>query len=422
MNLLALIISIATFYAMHSTIENISNSSKYNKKFFYIGLVIFATIYTFLYINNYGLYGFLPVIYIAISTKIFLELNVKEWIFYVLAVYLIGVILDVLIMLVVSILIKHNVISSSCINSIQIGFSTVMLILYIFLSKSLKAKNIFQKLLKKILKINFPIVGLIILLIMYAIFDFICFLKINNPILLMFLTCITIMGFVIIIACIFHIYQVKSLKKTIEFLIKNNDAYAQVIDEYRILKHNIINQLLGIKSQMNKKSQLLIMDLIKEYKSTYKNINDIKDVPHGISGIIYEKIYNQEDVEKIKIKIDNKIIGDIFNKLTIRKYNSLCESLGIIIDNSLEHCIKSKKKILYMKLSETPEEINITIKNTFNGEIDIDKLGTKNYTSKNKGNGIGLFSIFRKKEIDLKTCIRENYFISTLLVEKIKKE
>ena len=75
-----------------------------------------------------------------------------------------------------------------------------------------------------------------------------------------------------------------------------------------------------------------------------------------------------------------------------------------------------------MKLSETPEEINITIKNTFNGEIDIDKLGTKNYTSKNKGNGIGLFSIFRKKEIDLKTCIRENYFISTLLVEKIKKE
>ena len=78
MNLLALIISIATFYAMHSTIENISNSSKYNKKFFYIGLVIFATIYTFLYINNYGLYGFLPVIYIAISTKIFLELNVSN--------------------------------------------------------------------------------------------------------------------------------------------------------------------------------------------------------------------------------------------------------------------------------------------------------------------------------------------------------
>ena len=80
-------------------------------------------------------------------------------------------------------------------------------------------------------------------------------------------------------------------------LLKNNEFYVILINDYRMLKHNLINQLLGIKSLANKKSKLLIDDLIEEYNANFVNTQDIKDAPHGLNGLIDDTISGDKHID-----------------------------------------------------------------------------------------------------------------------------
>ena len=416
--IIVLILSIGTFYAMYKSIEKLSGKKPEKKKNRILSLVIFSCIYVPLYVKNIGIYGIWPVIYIGITTKYYLKLNIKEWIYYMVVIYLLGVILDITIMLGVNGLLKGGIIEEESISSIQILGSVGMLGFYVYLANSRKLKRIFQKLYKKFNKINLSVVGMIFVIIIYGILDFICLTKIKSTSVVGVLLMITTLGFIVSIICIIHVYRIKALKETVNLLIKNNEFYINIINEYRIVKHNLINQLLGIKSQANKKTEKLINELIMEYNNTFKNVKDIKSIPAGINGIIYEKIYSEEEADKINIEVENRIKGNILQSLSSKKYNVLCEAIGVILDNAMEETIKSNDKLLYIKLSEDEKRIKIVIENTFKGSIDIDEIGKINYTSKKDGNGLGLFSIFSRKEIQLTTSIRNNRFISRLEMDK----
>ena len=212
-------------------------------------------------------------------------------------------------------------------------------------------------------------------------------------------------------------FQIISLKESIKLLNKNNEFYLNLIDEYRILKHNLISNLSGIKSVTNKKTRALIDDLITEYNSILKLPKNFKEIPTGISGIVYEKIYSANN-SQLQLKVDNKLKNNIIEILSARKFNALCEALGITLDNAIEAAEQSNEKILYLEFTEDENKLILKIVNTFSGVVDIDELGKKNYTSKKKGHGLGLFSILNKKDIKLTTIIKNNKFISVVTVNK----
>lgn len=207
------------------------------------------------------------------------------------------------------------------------------------------------------------------------------------------------------------------LKETNNLLSKNIDFYIKRINEYRILKHNLKSKLNGLKSVSNKKSIPYINELIEEYNDRMIIPKDIMEVPNGLNGIIYEKVYefNNKDLQ---ITVENKIKKEILKILTPKNYNLLCEALGVTLDNALEAASKSKDKIVYLKFNESKENIIIKIMNTFSGSIDLDKLGTINYSSKNLGHGLGLFSLLSKDNLKISTCIKNEFFINTILIPK----
>ena len=173
----------------------------------------------------------------------------------------------------------------------------------------------------------------------------------------------------------------------------------------------------GIKTIANKKTKSLIEDLVNEYNNKLKLPKDIKKIPVGISGIVYEKFYGVND-NNLQFEVNNKIKNNIIEILSARKYNLLCEALEIIMNNAIEASQLSRDKLIYMELLEEANKIIIKVINTFSGKLDIDRLGTKNYTSKSKGNGLGLFSLFTKRNINISTSIKDNKFISIVSVNK----
>ena len=58
------------------------------------------------------------------------------------------------------------------------------------------------------------------------------------------------------------------------------------------------------------------------------------------------------------------------------------------------------------------------IRNSFNEIINVDELGNKDYSTKGKKHGMGLFSIIRNSEAKVKFSIVNDFFITTVSVKK----
>ena len=208
-------------------------------------------------------------------------------------------------------------------------------------------------------------------------------------------------------------YESKLFLKNVK---ENNEFYIDLNDQSRVFRHNIVSKILAIKSVANEKSMQLIDDLISDIEGKINREVHFKPIPYGLIGIIYQKLAdNNLDID---LKVSNEIKDDLFDLLTPRKYNLLIEKLSIMLDNALEACKICDEKVIEIHIYYSDNNIVVKVINTFSSQIDIDQLGTLNYSTKSTKRGLGLFSILRDKSIDTKIEILNNLFVAKLIIKK----
>ena len=409
---------ISTFgfsYLYYKLSESKNKISKRAIIIFVIGFIIFAFIKYF----NIPFLDFAA--YFILYPLLFYNLgnySLKRTIYYTLIIWVYGVILDFCCMIVLSILSYHNIINLE--NDIYILLPTIILFaIFILLANCPKIKKFTTRIYNLISKIkysDFLLIGFTIFVIAAGITITTNIHNLNIELIIFLLSFQVLIIFILLLSKKFSEFE---NEKFLELLKENNDFYIQVEEENRILKHNLVAKLLSIKSVSNKSAKLLIDELITEFNKDYKFNNCIKDIPYGLNGIIYQKIYPY--LGKIYIEIDNDISDDIFKKLNPKRYNELIEKLNIALDNAIESCTKSNDKTLSINISENDIYINIEIENTFNSCIDLDKLGKINYSTKGLKRGLGLFSILRTKDVITEIKIINNIFILKLTCKKLQQ-
>ena len=293
------------------------------------------------------------------------------------------------------------------------------IILIIIVNTNFIVKQL-RKIYQKLCKLNITKNHILITIILFLFIGMMSSNNMNNQFLITLFFSIGIIILVIIIMFLSMNYEIITLKITNEILEKNNEANQKVIYQFRILKHNLESQLMGVKTVANKKAKELLDNLIKEYNESFYIKHDINSMPLGINGLIFEKLYKYNE-DKIEISITNKIKSKILNAVGPRSYNLFCEALGVTLDNALESAKESKDKLVYIEFRENKDYVQMKIMNTFHGNIDLDKLGTVNYTSKSEGHGLGLYSLFGRKNLTITTSIKNNLFVNKIEVKKLKK-
>lgn len=212
-------------------------------------------------------------------------------------------------------------------------------------------------------------------------------------------------------------YQIEQVNKKI---IEENNYIKNIAKQDEEFKHNLINNLLGIKTIANKKTNKLIEELINDYQQDYKNITNINDLPNGVQSIIYRKAY-EENIEDLNLVVDNSIEKELYDILNPKKYNHLCTSVGILFDNALQAVKNDSNKIIEINFLEDNENIYVILKNSFSNFIDLEEVGKRNFTTKTKGHGIGVNYVSRLKTLEMKNEIINNMFVSKLIIKKAKK-
>ncbi len=215
-----------------------------------------------------------------------------------------------------------------------------------------------------------------------------------------------------------EIYNNKMLVIKNKYLNEYLENYEKMSDNYRTLKHNLRNDLYLIKC--SKEKDPVINKMYVKYTDDENWEGKISGIPSGLQGIIFLKMQYAE-TKNIKFIVDNKIDENELNENS-QIYLDTCEIVAICLDNAIEASEETSQKMISMDINKNSSFYLIEITNTFNNRIDIDKLGEKNYSTKNRNSGIGLNYIENlSKSITVKRLIIENIFRTIIKIKKQEK-
>lgn len=260
------------------------------------------------------------------------------------------------------------------------------------------------------------------IIIFYLIFGVVVFLYIIyvlNDILgnVIFFIILIIMFIYFIVFLYFKEKYINSLLKTKNaYLLENQILFKKNMEDYRILKHNLLNDILFIKTLCLKKNQKIINEKMLKYDIIPDILVNVDSIPEGLQGLVYLKATVAKSYD-INIYIDNFDFkyDDLDRKVQI----DLCEVLGIILDNAIEACNETTEKTIYLNMIDEKNHMFIDIINTFTNEINLEEIGNKNYSTKNRERGLGLNYINKlNKNIKIKKEIMHDLFKITIIIKK----
>lgn len=215
---------------------------------------------------------------------------------------------------------------------------------------------------------------------------------------------------------IHEIFDNASLTLKNKYLNDNLINYQKTADNYRTLKHNLKNDLFIIARSKDKEKA--IRRTYEKYNQDEEWVNNISSIPSGLQGIIFLKMQFAEN-NKVKFYMDNQIDFEKLDEGTAL-YLDTCEVIAICLDNAIEASIDTEEKLICMGLYNDDDCYTINITNSFNNFVDIDKLGEKNYSTKNRNSGIGLNYIANlNKDIKIKRIISDTNFKTIITIKKV---
>lgn len=376
-----------------------------------ISLIIVCGIFVYLntfFNNTYSrlIISFLTIWLVAIY--IFKDSLLKSFL-YMLCTYIIILVYEILFALTI---VNLNITSSGFDNNIifKTAYSIIVMILGYFTLKNKRVKTFINKIVFKLNNSKFMYLFLSIILIFVLTVDYANYKNFNIEI--YFNTIMLLVSMSLIIA--FGIYNYLKANKElerIEILLSFIEKYEKVIDEDRELRHEILNNLLILNSFEDKNTieyQDVLNDLINQYNRSGTKSKNIYKLPSGLKGLLYYKLFGLEDEGfKINIRI-SKTLPSSLKKISNKDYLLLCRLVNIILDNAVEASRISKDKVINIEVYKEDKNCIILIENTCLKKVDLNMIEEKNYSTKGKGRGLGLY-IAKKllKDSDKISLVRE---------------
>ena len=408
---------------------------KISKLQLFLSIIINALITTVIYSNMNGTVKSLlmAIFYILLYNYIF-KISYKKSIILTF-MYLITILISELIqlLLITEVLQQtkdfgYNIYGDTVISNI-VSFIILILITYFI-------KNILRKIVNtKIENSHEIIVFSIMIFICIVMFFYTIIQKFEfNSEVLTYLGAILILV-IVLFSLIKQTIENNKLTEQYDKLLEFMKQYEQEAENQRILRHETKNEFLAIKAKLYDKQKnkevIEYIDEILQDKIELKQEEFAKFVylpANGIKGLCYFKTQEAKDKGlNTSINISKRVENSNIYKLNVKEQRDLGKILGVFLDNAIEASLNSKAKEFgieaYLNIKK---ECEIIISNSYDGELEVDKIGKERFTTKGKNRGHGLLLVnhlvSKNDKFVLNTKITNGLYIQTLTIKKITKK
>lgn len=397
-----------------------------HKKFYKIFIILIAIIVS--YFNTFYNYGFskivVSILELIIMFKILFNEYLKHCFIKTIIMYLFSLIIETLLGIFT---VYFNYSSLIQINDniiFKVLFSILMFLFMVLLSHFSFVKKIWNKLYNLMCKIFNMTLLIILSIIILVLLTY--YLIISSDIYSIGSIIALILILLLLIAMsIIQIIKTKMATDKQEILLNFMKEYEMIIDKERIDRHEMVNNLLVLKSIKNKNTKQynkILDDILLTYQSN-KTPKGLYELPSGLKGLFYYKIYDMKNKNvEVFINVSNKIIKDLDN-LDSKILTKVCKILGILLDNAKEAACESKNKLVVIDLYKEENDIIIYIENSINEDnsVDIKKMKVKGFSTKGNNRGYGLYIVNKllgdTNKIILDQHIKDSKFISIMTIK-----
>ena len=427
MNLLNVILSAVLSGIMsYIAIINISGKNLKLKDFvFYLIMFIPLLLVDYIFFSGIAKLVF-SIISIIISLHLSLfKRDISNSVYYAFAYEILASISEIIISVFILLIFKldgsgySNIPYSLLISSILNNILVILFSKIKFVSKNIKKINLSIK------KNNKDWIYIILIMILMVLF--ITFNKYNMQSSLEYYISIGLVVFVVVsfIYVIYNKFQRQAMEdkynESMEYVLR----YGKIINEQGKKNHEYNNQLMVIKGYIDKPERLseYLDEVIGEHKTgqnyTVKQLGFLPD--GGVKGLLYHKLSKMKDNDiKYYLYVDQNLKdkdSDCFNLKTYRDFTKL---IGVFLDNAIDAALKSEEKEIEVELKDKDDYLLLTISNTYDKNIDINKVGKSGFTTKGVGHGFGL-SIVKdiartNSEIETFSSKENDKFIQTAMI------
>lgn len=229
----------------------------------------------------------------------------------------------------------------------------------------------------------------------------------------------------IIISVIFFRNKLKYdlLEEKYDALFEYFSDISENIDELNLTTHEYKNQIAIVGNYIDnkkyKKAKEYINDIASSINKDEGLLVNLSDIPNGgLKGLLYYKIIVAKN-QKVEIVLDvGKNVKRNLNKLSEDEIKIITRIIGVYIDNAVS---ASKNKIINIEIYNLDDELYFTISNKIDKNVNIDNIGKKGFTTKEKGHGKGIYLtnrlIARNKWLKSENRIVNNYYICKLIID-----
>lgn len=296
----------------------------------------------------------------------------------------------------------------------------------------------FQKPLKKLINYNISTNKKIILMSLLTLFlitiFFYKFIKndVDNSTLGYLLV---IISFILILISLFkQKIDNEKISKKYDELLDIMKSYENDIEEQRTLRHETKNEFATIKCKIqDKESDDSIIKYIDSVigdktSSNSTKYSKFKYLPsNGLKGFFYYKFIEAEKKEiKVSVNISKQIEDSFLKDINTKDFKNLVRMVGVYLDNAIEASSTSDSKQLGIEVYLIKDNIDFIISNTFNNDINLDKLGKESFSTKGKNRGHGLLLVSRilgeNNIFESKNEVKGNVYIQRLRVKDNNKK
>ena len=213
------------------------------------------------------------------------------------------------------------------------------------------------------------------------------------------------------------------LQEQFDYLYNYSKNYEDWITKEQLNIHENKNQLIVLRDMVkkNEKAVNYINEILEEdFVIEDKWIGQLSNIPKGgLKGLLYYKLITIEK-DNLNFCVDiSKNVKTKLKKLQKDQLKDISHIIGIFIDNAIEASVNSKKKMFSLEIYCIKKELNIVITNSFDGQIELNKINNNGYSTKGKGRGKGLYFVSKIKEknpnIETQTNIINDYFVQRII-------
>lgn len=245
---------------------------------------------------------------------------------------------------------------------------------------------------------------------------------------------VSMFAFIIILFTLFRQrIDNENVSKKYDELLDVMKNYESDIEEKRTLRHETKNEFATIKCKLqDKEDNKTIIEYIdsvigEKEKAGSTNYSKFKYLPsNGLKGFFYYKCTEAEKKGiSVSVNISKQIENSFLMDIETKDFKDLARIIGVYIDNAIEASSTSEDKKLGIEMYLIKEKIEIIITNTFNNEINLDKIGKESFSTKGKHRGHGLLLVKKilseNNRFEAKKEIRGNIYIQSLKISENKE-